>query len=75
MADASGRLLTQTGYHLQMALPERDFFHKQPENKPARDRVLFGRLRNDRIRADDAVVCRGGQRKFEVPSQQSIVLV
>ena len=88
-----------------MALPEREFFHENPETKPAyftcpkgrhrddypvrwtlrtkkdrippgtdeRDRALFGKLRNYLIRVDDVLVCKRCQRKFEIPSQQSIV--
>ena len=90
-----------------MALHEREFFHEQPESKPAnftcptcrhrddyqvrwilrtrkdrippgadeRDRALYFKLRNYLIRVDDVLVCTRCQRKFEIPSQQSIVFV
>lgn len=46
-----------------------------PPGADERDRALFGKLRNYLIRVDDVLVCKRCQRKFEIPSQQSIVFV
>jgi hypothetical protein len=47
-----------------------------PPGADERDRALFGKLRNYMmIRVDDVLVRTRGQRKFEIPSQQSIVFV
>jgi len=48
---------------------------RMPAGADERDRATFGRLRNHMIRVDDALVCKRCQRKFEIPSQQSIVFV
>jgi hypothetical protein len=39
------------------------------------DRALFGKLRNYMIRVDDVLLCKRCRRKFEIPSQPSIVFV
>jgi uncharacterized protein YbaR (Trm112 family) len=46
-----------------------------PPGADERDRALFGKLRDYLIRVDDAVVCRRCQRKFEIPSYQSLVFL
>jgi hypothetical protein len=46
-----------------------------PPGADERDRALYGKLRNYLIRVDDVLVCKRCQRKFEIPSQQSIVFV
>ena len=88
-----------------MPLHEREFFHEQPESKPAiltcpkcrhraeyqvrwikrvkqgrpprgadeRDRALFAKLRNYLVRVDDVLVYKRCGRRFEIPSQQSVV--
>jgi hypothetical protein len=62
-----------------MALHEREFFHERPETKPATFTCPKRGHRNEyqvswilRTRKDRLPRC---QRKFEIPSQQSIVLV
>jgi hypothetical protein len=40
-----------------------------------RDRALFTKLRDYLIRVDDVLVCKRCQRKFEIPSHQSIVFI
>ena len=46
-----------------------------PPGADERDRALYTKLRNYLIRVDDVLVCKRCQRKFEIPSQQSIVFV
>jgi hypothetical protein len=46
-----------------------------PPGADQRDRALHGKLRNYLIRVGDLLVCKRCQRKFEIPSQQSIVFV
>jgi DNA-directed RNA polymerase subunit RPC12/RpoP len=46
-----------------------------PPGADERDRALFGKLRDYLIRVDDAVVCLRCQRKFEIPSHQSLVFL
>jgi uncharacterized protein YbaR (Trm112 family) len=46
-----------------------------PPGADQRDRALHGELRNYLFRVDDLLVCKRCQRKFEIPSQQSIVFV
>ena len=46
-----------------------------PPGADERDRATYGKLRNYMIRVDDALVCKRCQRKFEIPSKQSIVFV
>ncbi len=43
-----------------------------PPGADDRDRALFGKLRDYMIRVDDTIVCRRCQRKFDIPSQQSV---
>jgi len=46
-----------------------------PPGANERDRALFGTLRNYMTRVDDVLLCKRCQRKFEIPSRQSIVFV
>jgi hypothetical protein len=46
-----------------------------PPGADERDRALFTKLRDYLIRVDDVLVCKRCQRKFEIPSQQSIVFI
>jgi hypothetical protein len=46
-----------------------------PQGADEHDRVAFGKLRNYLIRVDDALLCKRCQRKFDIPSQESIVFV
>lgn len=39
------------------------------------DRTKFGKLRDYLLRLDDEVVCKGCGRKFEIPSQHSLMFV
>ena len=39
------------------------------------DRAKFAKLRNYLLRLDDEVVCKTCGRKFEIPSQQSMIFV
>jgi uncharacterized protein YbaR (Trm112 family) len=44
-----------------------------PPGADERDRAMFTKLRDYLIRVDDELVCKRCKRKFEIPSQQSIV--
>jgi hypothetical protein len=44
-----------------------------PPGADERDRALFAKLRDDMIRVDDSVTCRTCGRKFDIPSQHSLV--
>lgn len=46
-----------------------------PTGADERDRALFGKLRDYMIRVDDSIVCTRCQRKFDIPSQQSIAYI
>jgi hypothetical protein len=46
-----------------------------PPGADERDRAMYAKLRNYMIRVDDVLTCKRCQRKFEIPSQQSIVFV
>jgi hypothetical protein len=39
------------------------------------DRAKFAKLRDYLLRLDDAVTCKSCSKKFEIPSQQSLVFV
>src|SRR4029453_17963645 len=39
------------------------------------DRAKFAKLRNYLLRLDDEVPCKTGGKKFEIPSQQSLLFV
>jgi hypothetical protein len=46
-----------------------------PAGADENDRAMYAKLRNYMIRVDDVLTCKRCQRKFEIPSQQSIVFV
>ncbi|HEV3061484.1 MAG TPA: hypothetical protein VGY48_24760 [Vicinamibacterales bacterium] len=46
-----------------------------PPGADERDRALFAKLRDYMIRVDDAVTCRTCGKKFDVPSQHSMVFL
>jgi hypothetical protein len=46
-----------------------------PGNATDADRAKFAKLRDYLLRLDDEVVCKSCGRKFEIPSQQSMVYV
>ncbi|MGH9163169.1 MAG: hypothetical protein ACRD2X_24675 [Vicinamibacteraceae bacterium] len=46
-----------------------------PAGADERDRVLFAKLRDYLLRVDDEVVCVRCRRRFEIPSQQSLVFL
>src|SRR5262249_53223612 len=46
-----------------------------PPGADDRDRALFAKLRDYTIRVDDAITCRTCGKKFDVPSQHSMVFL
>jgi transcription elongation factor Elf1 len=48
---------------------------RMPSGADERDRALFGKLRDYLVRVDDVLLCKKCQRKFEIPSQQSVVFI
>ncbi len=44
-----------------------------PPGADERDRAKFAKLRDHLIRVDDEVVCKTCGKKFEIPSQQSMI--
>jgi len=40
-----------------------------------RDRALYAKLRDYMIRVDDAVTCKTCGKKFDIPSQHSMVFI
>ena len=46
-----------------------------PPGSDERDRALYGKLRDYMIRVDDAVTCKTCGKKFDVPSQHSMVFL
>jgi hypothetical protein len=46
-----------------------------PPNARDEDRTKFAKLRDYLLRLDDEVVCKSCGKKFEIPSQQSMVFV
>src|SRR2546423_12929143 len=46
-----------------------------PPGADERDRALFEKLRDYMIRVDDAVTCRTCGKKFDIPSQHSMVFL
>ena len=46
-----------------------------PSNADERDRAKFAKLRDHVIRLDEEVTCKTCGKKFEIPSQQSLMFV
>ena len=46
-----------------------------PPGADERDRALFAKLRDYMIRVDDSVTCKTCGKKFDVPSQHSMVFL
>jgi hypothetical protein len=46
-----------------------------PPGANERDRALFAKLRDYMIRVDDAVTCKTCGKKFDIPSQHSMVFI
>ena len=46
-----------------------------PPGSDERDRARFARLRDYLLRLDDELICKACSRKFEIPSQQSMVFL
>ena len=48
---------------------------RPPSGADERDRARFAKLRDHLLRLDDEVVCKACGKKFEIPSQHSLVFV
>jgi hypothetical protein len=46
-----------------------------PPGADERDRAMYAKLRDYLIRIDDNLTCKTCQKKFEIPSHQSLVFV
>ena len=46
-----------------------------PPGRDERDRALFAKLRDYMIRVDDAVTCKTCGKRFDIPSQHSMVFI
>ena len=46
-----------------------------PPGANERDRALYAKLRDYMIRVDDAVTCKTCGKKFDIPSQHSMVFI
>ena len=46
-----------------------------PGGADERDRALYGKLRDYMVRVDDSVTCKTCGKKFEIPSQHSLMFV
>lgn len=46
-----------------------------PGGADERDRALYGKLRDYMVRVDDAVTCKTCGKKFDIPSQHSMVFL
>ena len=46
-----------------------------PPGADARDRALYAKLRDYMIRVDDTVTCKTCGKKFDIPSQHSMVFI
>ena len=46
-----------------------------PSGADERDRALFAKLRDYMIRVDDSVTCKTCGKKFDIPSQHSMVFI
>ena len=62
---------TQDSYELRwMVRKKKD---RLPPGADERDRAKFAKLRDYMLRLDDEVTCRTCGKKFEIPSQQSMI--
>jgi len=46
-----------------------------PSGADERDRALYAKLRDYMVRVDDAVTCKTCGKKFDIPSQHSMVFI
>ena len=46
-----------------------------PQGADERDRALYGKLRDHLIRVDDELTCKTCNKRFEIPSLQSLVFI
>ena len=46
-----------------------------PSGADERDKALYAKLRDYMIRVDDAVTCKTCAKKFDIPSQHSMVFI
>ena len=46
-----------------------------PQGADERDRAMYAKLRDYLVRIDDNLTCKTCQKKFEIPSHQSLVFV
>ena len=46
-----------------------------PQGADARDRALYDKLRDYLFRVDDVLTCKRCRRRFDIPSQQSLVFL
>jgi hypothetical protein len=46
-----------------------------PSGSDERDRALYAKLRDYMIRVDDSVTCKTCGKKFDIPSQHSMVFI
>ena len=46
-----------------------------PGGADERDRALYAKLRDYMVRVDDAVTCKTCGKKFDIPSQHSMVFI
>ena len=46
-----------------------------PNGADERDRAMYAKLRDYLVRIDDILTCKTCQKKFEIPSHQSLVFV
>ena len=46
-----------------------------PGSANPKDKAMYAKLRDYLIRVDDTLVCKSCQRKFEIPSQHSLLFV
>ena len=48
---------------------------RMPPGGDERDRALFGKLRDYMIRVDDSVTCKACGKRFDIPSQHSMLFL
>jgi len=46
-----------------------------PSGADERDRAMYGKLKDYLVRVDDTLTCKTCQRKFDIPSQHSLIFV